>query len=51
MNQRPSPEPAQEEALFHVLRTLDANPRTSQHGLAFQRRAPQHHMARTAPAH
>ena len=34
MNERPSPEPAQEETLFHVLRTLEANPRTSQRELA-----------------
>ncbi len=31
---RPKPEPAHEETLFHVLRTLDANPRTSQRELA-----------------
>ncbi len=30
----PSPEPAQDETLFHVLRTLEANPRTSQRELA-----------------
>ncbi|HLS55017.1 MAG TPA: MarR family EPS-associated transcriptional regulator [Zeimonas sp.] len=34
MNERPNPEPAQEETLFHVLRTLEANPRTSQRELA-----------------
>jgi len=30
----PSSEPARDETLFHVLRTLEANPRTSQRELA-----------------